>query len=209
MSSRTKIDDQTFFLRKLHSLSGVIPVGVFLVFHLFVNSLSQLGPQAYDGLIGTLRSTPYLLWIELLFIFLPLTFHALYGFYVAAQATNNLSRYSYVRNWMFFLQRWTGAIAFVFILYHVLTARFGEYFGLPEPSFDMMSGYMSNTWIFAFYIIGVVASVFHLANGLWLFGINWGILISPRAQRVAAQVLAVFFILISALGINALLPFVR
>ena len=209
MSTQSRPVDRNFFLRKLHSLSGVVPVGVYVLFHLYANSFSHLGPTAYNGVVNTLRSTPYLLWIELFFILLPIAFHGLYGFYITAQATNNLSRYSYTRNWFFYLQRWSGAIAFVFILYHVFTLRFGEYVGMAEPSFETMTAYLSNAWIFAFYIVGVVSTVFHLANGLWLFGVNWGILVSPRAQRVAAQVMGVFFVLVSALGVNALLPFVR
>ncbi|MBX6378670.1 MAG: succinate dehydrogenase, partial [Clostridia bacterium] len=53
-----------FFIRKLHSLLGVVPVGVFLVFHLVANSLANRGPESYNNMIAFLRSTPYLLWVE-------------------------------------------------------------------------------------------------------------------------------------------------
>ena len=36
------------FLRKLHSLSGLIPIGVFLTVHTLVNSSAIWGEEAYN-----------------------------------------------------------------------------------------------------------------------------------------------------------------
>lgn len=35
-----------------------------------------------------------------------------------------------------------------------------------------------------FYIICVIAVVFHFANGLWSFCVTWGFLQSKKSQRV-------------------------
>ncbi len=32
------------------------------------------------------------------------------------------------------------------------------------------------------YSVGVLSCVFHLANGIWTFGITWGLWITPEAQ---------------------------
>ena len=37
----------------------------------------------------------------------------------------------------------------------------------------------------AAYVVGVLACVYHLANGLWTMGITWGVWTSPHAQRRA------------------------
>ena len=46
-----------------------------------------------------------------------------------------------------------------------------------------------------FYVIGVLACVYHLCNGLWTMGITWGVWTSPAAQRRATYVCAAFGVL--------------
>ncbi len=49
-----------------------------------------------------------------------------------------------------------------------------------------------NNWIWPpFYLVGVMACVYHLANGLWTAGITWGLWISPTAQARASKVCTV------------------
>ena len=38
--------------------------------------------------------------------------------------------------------------------------------------------------IFIIYMIGITATVWHFANGIWLFLVDWGITIGERAQRL-------------------------
>ena len=40
------------FYRKLHSLSGIIPVGVFMTVHLFVNYTASWGVDSYNKAAG-------------------------------------------------------------------------------------------------------------------------------------------------------------
>ena len=40
--------DRLFLWRRLHSLSGIIPVGAFLLFHIFENLSALRGPEAYN-----------------------------------------------------------------------------------------------------------------------------------------------------------------
>jgi len=54
------------------------------------------------------------------------------------------------------------------------------------------------------YAIGVLACVFHLANGIWTFGITWGIWVTPAAQRWATAVCLVFGLGLAAVGLGAL-----
>jgi succinate dehydrogenase / fumarate reductase cytochrome b subunit len=46
--------------------------------------------------------------------------------------------------------------------------------------------------------------VFHLANGIWTFGITWGIWITPAAQRWATVACLVFGLGLSVVGLSAL-----
>src|SRR6185369_13749993 len=54
------------------------------------------------------------------------------------------------------------------------------------------------------YAIGVLACVYHLANGLWTMGITWGVWTSPAAQRRANYLCAGFGAILAVAGLGAL-----
>lgn len=199
-----------FFYRKLHSLMGVFPIGFFLIEHLMANFSATKGPEAFQETVDFINSLPFLLAIEILFIFLPILYHGVYGLYIAFQAKHNVGNYSYFRNVMFMLQRVTGVIALVYIGWHVYQTRFQVALGNVQTTGlgQLMSEVLTNPWMYTFYLIGIVATVFHFCNGMWSFLVSWGITIGPRAQLVSTYVWAVAFVLISALGIAAMNAFV-
>lgn len=196
-----------FFVRKLHSLTGVVPIGAFVALHLWGNAFAQFGPERYNEHLDNLRSLPYYGVGEILLIWIPLVIHAFYGLVVTFEARNNVDRYPFARNWYFWFQRVTGLITFAFIAYHTATQRLNELFGAPTASFEKVREAISDPLILGFYIVGVVSATWHLSNGLWLFGVNWGILVGPRAQRVATLVLWVVWIGLASVGVNALRAF--
>lgn len=199
--------NREFFNRRLHSLLGVIPVGLFLTVHLVVNHFATVGEEAYNKATAFMGNLPFLLFLEFFVIYLPLLFHAIYGLYVAFTATNNVSRFSTFRNWMFILQRITGVITLIFVAWHVWETRIAAALG-KEVNFDMMAQIVDNPVMLWFYIICIVSAVFHFANGLWSFFVSWGITITPRSQQVSTYVTMVFFVLLSIVGIRAILAFV-
>lgn len=202
------LEKHHFFIRKLHSLSGILPIGIFLTGHLTVNSLSNLGPDAYNRAVALLHSIPLLPLIEILFIAVPIAFHALYGLWVVYLAKNNVLTYTYYRNWLFYLQRLTAVFTFIYVLYHTYTLSISRVlFGL-EISFQTMTTVLSNPWVLAFYIVGLVSAAFHFANGLATFLITWGITVGPFSQKVATVISGLVFIVLSFMGIQSLLAFI-
>jgi succinate dehydrogenase / fumarate reductase cytochrome b subunit len=192
-----------FWFRRLHTLLGVIPVGLFLIEHLFTNSTAMRGAQSYDNAVAFLYNIPFRVFIEYVFIFLPLLYHGVYGMYVAFTSGYNASQYGWFRNWMFVLQRVTGVITFVYVVWHLWTTRFSG----NEPSFNMVATIVANPIAFWFMLIGIIAAVFHFANGLWSFCVHWGITVGPRAQRTFAYVMGLVFVVLSVVGVNALFAF--
>ena len=87
-----------FYVRRLHSLLGVVPVGVFLLEHLITVSTVMGGAKSFDDAVARLAAIPHelLIFMEVCFIAIPLLFHGLYGAYIALQARNNaIGRYGY------------------------------------------------------------------------------------------------------------------
>jgi succinate dehydrogenase / fumarate reductase cytochrome b subunit len=208
-----------FLMRRLHSLFGIIPVGGFLLFHLYENFHAWTGgPEAYNEAIRSINSMPLVWLLEIFMIFLPLYFHAIYGIYIAADAKHNVSNYGYGRNRAFYFQRLTGIITLFFVTWHIYHFRFqkllGNY-GAPQggesmsglPSFDIVKAAFANNIIFTLYLVGVVAAAYHLCNGIYTFMITWGITVGPKSQRVTFFITNAAFVAVSAMGIFAVLAF--
>ncbi|AWI13045.1 succinate dehydrogenase cytochrome b558 subunit [Caldifermentibacillus hisashii] len=200
--------NREFFHRRLHSLLGVIPVGLFLIMHLVVNYNATKGPEAFNKAAGFMENLPFLLFLEFAFIYIPIVFHAIYGVYIAFTAKPNVGRFGKFRNWMFVLQRFTGIFLIIFIAWHVWETRLAKAFFGTEVNFDMMANIVDNPLMLIFYIIGIVSATFHLANGLWSFCVSWGITVSPRSQQINTYVTMAIFLALSYVGIRAILAFV-
>ena len=208
---------RTFVLRKLHQLSGIMPLGIFLLEHFYTNSKALTGAADFNSAVKDLQSIPYILFVEIGGIFIPLIYHAVYGLVITVEARPNNLNYPYPRNWFYLIQRITGIILFFFITFHVLNFRFGLIPGLntvsvanhPERAFEIVSHEFHMVSIFLVYLVGITATVWHLANGIWLFMVDWGITIGERAQRLTGYACIGFGVFLLLVGINAAVAFIR
>lgn len=207
-----------FLLRRLHSLAGIIPVGVFVIFHLTVNSTILLGSEKFQFCVNTihlLEEAGLLVPIEMLTIFLPLLFHAVLGVVIVVNGSPNASVYRYGGNVRYTLQRATGLIAFVFIMFHVWQMHWlGAVGPLSGGKFDPHNAAVtaaealqsSGLWKWV-YALGVTATVFHLSNGIWTSLITWGITIGKRSQRIAGYCCTAFGVALLLVGLGAVYGF--
>ncbi|MBM7697840.1 succinate dehydrogenase cytochrome b558 subunit [Kurthia huakuii] len=200
--------EKEFYWRRLHSLLGLIPVGLFVTMHLFINFSATNGAESFNKASKTMESLPFLLILEWVVIYIPLMFHAFYGVYIAFTAKPNVNRFGTVRNWFFTMQRLTGIFLVVFVAWHIWQTRLQKAIADAEVNYDMMADIVSNPAMLAFYIVGILAATFHLANGIWSFLVSWGITQSPKSQKVATWVTMIFFVLLSVVGVMAILAFV-
>jgi succinate dehydrogenase / fumarate reductase cytochrome b subunit len=210
-----------FILRRLHSLSGIVPVGAYMVVHLLTNASVLDSPAAFQRNVYQIHSLGAALpVVEWVFIFLPLLYHAIYGVLIVRGALPNSSTYKTSSNFRYTLQRATGMIAFVFIMWHVFHMHGWFHFdawekGVAEPlsgaqfkPFNAAStaakAMQLSLIVPILYAIGVLSCVFHLANGIWTFGITWGIWVTPRAQQWATTACLVFGLGLAAVSMGAL-----
>ena len=202
-----------FLLLKIHSLTGLVPIGLFLIFHLLVNSLRTVGVLPYQWSIDLINNLPFLIWIEIFFIYVPLLFHSFMGFYIARRGEKNSIRYSYPRNWMYTLQRVTGGVAFLFLAYHLGTTVvpklwYGHHLFDAAPFLIDVMNKEFTTWTGrVIYFVGLMSVTFHFSNGLWGFCVSWGIIVGPRAQRNASIVFMLFGVVLMVLGFATVLEF--
>jgi succinate dehydrogenase/fumarate reductase cytochrome b subunit (b558 family) len=207
----------TFLLRKLHQITGIVPLGIFFFVHMFTNSKAMNGEASFEKAVKDIHEIPYLLFLEIFGIFLPLLFHSIYGVIISAEARPNVGNYNYGRNWFYILQRATGIFLFVFILFHVLNLRFGLIPGLnltpvagnANLAYDIVSAEFSIAWVMIVYLLGIAATAWHLAYGFWLFAVDWGIVIGEKAQKYALYGSIALAAGLFAVGANAAFAFVR
>lgn len=212
MNQRTK-DQIHYLILKTHSLTGIVPVGAFLVLHFSINSLRTVGVWPYQISIDIINNLPFLMWIEAGFIIAPLMFHSLVGFYIYFSGKSNPFRYNYPHNWMYTLQRLSGAIVFVFLIYHLATTVVPKiWYGNTQFEAAPYLIYVMNQEFKSWdgriiYAIGIVAATFHFSSGLWGFCISWGILIGRRAQTNAGYIFALFGLVLTIMGLATVVEF--
>lgn len=219
-SSQSFLARNDFLIRRLHSLSGLIPVGAFMVVHLMVNASVLESPGAFQNNVYRIHSLGKLLpVVEWVFIFIPILFHAIIGMVIVAGAMPNSNQYRYAANYRYTLQRATGMIAFVFIMLHVFhmhgwfhNAAWIENVVRPLGGAQFKAYSATSTaglalqnigWVVV-YVVGVLSCVYHLANGLWTMGITWGVWTSAAAQARASKVCMALGLLLAVVSMGGL-----
>jgi succinate dehydrogenase / fumarate reductase cytochrome b subunit len=147
-SSQGFFEQNYFLLRRLHSLTGIVPIGVFLIAHLVTNSSVAWGKFGLRGEHGELglaqggaayfhkevvwinTQVPHLFLIEVT-LWAAIAFHSILGVVFALSGKSNVSRYAYQSNWRYLWQRISGYVGILFIFYHVATLRWGWTFLVP------------------------------------------------------------------------------
>ena len=202
-----------FVLRRLHSISGIVPLGIYAVWHLIIGAAAMSGRPAYDAVYSFVNRIPLLVPLEIIFIIIPLGFHAIYGIAITLRGRSNPFTYPYTDNWRYALQRLTGYYIALFIILHLYFiwghARFTAAGGVAFASsaYDFVQAHLKDPSFMVIYTLGVTAVAFHIANGLWRFCMTWGIALSDRARRIAGWIAAIFFLVLMFIGIGAVQAF--
>lgn len=192
-SSQSLLDKHNFLFRRLHSLSGIVPVGLFVIMHLFTNF--QMASGDFQHEVEFIHSLPALLIIEW-GLWLGIGFHAALGIVYAVTGRPNVKHYPYADNWRYSAQRITGYLALIFIFLHIATLRWRwDFFGWFTPFFvaapdghplsmaTTANALQGSYVVLILYIIGVASVIYHWSNGLWTAAISWGVTITVQAQR--------------------------
>ena len=59
------------------------------------------------------------------------------------------------------------------------------------------------------YILGVLATAWHLAYGVFLFAVDWGVVIGEKAQKLTIRAAVALALVLGLVGVNAVFAFVR
>jgi len=205
VSAGMTADERHWLLRRLHSLSGIVPIGGFLFFHLFENAYVMHGGAAWWKETEFTRTLPFQVAIEATLLWIPILYHAIYGLVITATSAPN--DYPYERNYQYTLQRITGILAFLFIGFHVFSTRAYFYATGIETTYARMHDFMMDPIYLTIYLVGTLACVYHLANGIFTFTITWGIAVGARAQTLVNRACVLVFVVLAIVSVLILISF--
>ncbi len=204
-------EGHSFLWRRLHSLTGIFPVGAFLVEHYISNAYATNGVQAYNEQVRFLTSLPFVLALEISFIYIPILYHGLYGLWIWWRGESNVgAAYPWTNNWLYTVQRYTGIIAFFYIGYHTWTMRFsgGHLIGNSEASFaKVYLALHNNALLDAFYFVGIICAAWHFGYGIYLFLCKWGFVVGEKARRRTLAVCTLIAVVMITIGAATMYKF--
>ncbi len=199
------VSDKSYYvLRKVHSLTGIVPLGMYLLMHLFLNSFVLLGKGSFGDAVTLLHRMPYLPVLEWGMIYIPLAIHASLGLLMIFEARYNTLRYGYSRNWWFWFQRVSAVVVLLFIGWHVYSTRIQLALGnvTTDGFYEVLRAQFQDPVWLSVYVLGITAAALHLGNGLWGFLVSWGVLTSRQSQRLFAGACIAFGALVLAGFVN-------
>lgn len=205
------ISDRTYStLKRIQILTGALPVGLFLLLHLYTNGHAIQGATAFNRYVQRLWKLPFVPALELAGIAAPLAAHVALGILVGRTAQAAEDARGFPAHWMMVAQRVTGFVLVVYVVFHVWSTRLSPArLGGETDLFGLMSRQLAAPGWLAFHILGVIAAAHHFGNGLAAVAGPWGLDLGPAARRRAARTGVAAFVLLSLFGVNALLAFVH
>jgi succinate dehydrogenase/fumarate reductase cytochrome b subunit len=185
-------------LERAFAVTSIVPLGAWLAFHVSDYARVLFGTQE----VGAARAvSPLALALELVAVWLPLTFHVLFGAGVwlrrRKRRETTASRQALVA-----LHRLAGAALVPFLIDHFVRFRLpilrGERF--PSDSVQVLAAELSRTdggvpWLAAATVLGTASAAFHLG-----YGLRRSVERSPRLAGTFARHVAVGIGLASGLA---------
>jgi succinate dehydrogenase / fumarate reductase cytochrome b subunit len=161
------------FVRRAFSLTGIVPLGAFVVVHLAANARALAGDEAFARVAHRFEHVPALGLVEAIVVFAPLLFHAGFGLWlvVTRRPLATPSPYPPVLR---VAMRVTGVLAVAFLAMHLPELRFRTPTARPAGdalltmlAADLSSMHAGVPLRAVAYLLGTACVCFHFATGLW------------------------------------------
>lgn len=212
-------DHKAWVAKKIHSFVGVVPLGVYLILHLTRNVSSLAGPEAFDAAVRNTWTHPInYLWVALL-VYIPLAFHSLYGIKLMWESEKtSVFKHFNLENVRYFFQRLSGLGVLGFLFAHIFLTRLHVSMGWLQDASANPDGQVTYSYFATHmtdwskgtaivYALGILGTVYHLANGLTTFCISWGITTGAKSIKTAEIVALIFGLFLLALGYATIVGF--
>jgi succinate dehydrogenase / fumarate reductase cytochrome b subunit len=195
-------------LRQIHSLTGMIPLGVFLIEHITVNAFALGGPESFRRVAAALGGIPMVAAIEVVGIAIPLAVHVVLGCLIATELPERGGPHWPTRREI--VQRATGLLLLPYLIYHVWSTRLSPDVLVKHADlFDVMHRQVNGVGGLLFHAAGVILAAWHLGNGVQGFAERWGLARTTEASRAAARTGGALALVLAVAGVAALVAFAK
>lgn len=200
-------------LPRLGSMLAIAPLGAWVTWHLWENLYAWRGDAAWsERAVDTVVTAegrayvgnPLSAALVSALVFAPLLIHLAWGLRRLSMAKPNA--YRFFGNAKYVLQRLSALGLLGFIAAHVYLARIGPALHSPtgHESFEDLAAHMRHHLpTLVVYLLGVLGTTFHLANGVYTASFIHGLAASPGAQRRMQVVSVALFVVLLGVGWGA------
>ncbi|MFE8605733.1 succinate dehydrogenase [Archangium violaceum] len=205
-ATATDLSQKTPLLQsRLGSFLAVVPLSIWVVNHLWNNLAAFYGGAAWQSAVTEYKN-PYAQAFTFLIVMLPLLFHTGWGLVRMFSFKPNNLAYPYYGNVKYLVQRVAGMGVLFFIGAHVWLAFLQPRLihGGAEPFAAIAYEMHWHPPTIGVYVLGVLGTAYHLANGLQGFAMGWGLLASERSMRRFEPWSIVVFLVLLGIGWGAI-----
>lgn len=190
---------------RLGSLLAVVPLTVWVINHLWDNLSAFRGPEAWQEAV-TQYPHPFAQALTFFIVLLPLLFHTGWGLVRLFHFRPNNLAYGYYGNVKYLLQRLSALGLLGFLGAHIWLAFLQPRLvhGHAEAFSDLAAHMYHHPPTLAVYLLGVLGTAYHVANGLQGFAMSWGLVASERSMRRFEPWALGLFALLLAMGWGAI-----
>ncbi|WNG44260.1 succinate dehydrogenase [Archangium minus] len=190
---------------RLGSFLAVVPLSIWVVNHLWDNLAAFYGGAAWQTAV-TQYKHPYAQALTFLIVMLPLLFHTGWGLVRMFSFKPNNLAYPYYGNLKYIVQRVAGLGVLAFLGAHIWLAFLQPRLihGQAEPFAAIAYEMHWHAPTIMVYLLGVLGTAYHLANGLQGFAMGWGLLATERSMRRFEPWSIVIFLVLLAMGWGAI-----
>ncbi len=208
-TNQTASSNRSFWLEKAFSLLGIVPIGIYVVCHLYNNMRSLQGAEGFNQHLLDSRALPLIVPMAVLVIWIPIAFHGIYGLVVMKRSRPNLGRFAFFENLKYTLQRLSGLGLLLFIPAHIYKTRIEPGWLNSTLDFSHMAEGLHEPLTLTVYILGILGVAYHLANGIWQFSIGWGLTRTVQGMKRMQFLSFGIFLAVLTMGYAAIWGFLK
>jgi len=195
-----------FWIRRAHSVIGVILPLMFAVIYLVPFSMASGGAAAFNDCMSVVNSLPLYTFFEFV-LFLLLIVHTIMMLLSVYGSSINVVSHSHYSNWIYAIRRLAGVVLVPFMIYFIFVTRMSFAFSKRHLDYIHMQRLLSSSWIEAFCIVGVVSMFFYMMTSATTVLSEWGVTVSRRSRNAVSMVMWIVAIVMAGWGVKVLLMF--
>lgn len=173
----------TPWIIRLHSITGVVPLLAFVVWHAWETAAATGGRERFVLRMTGANGGALAVSLEVGLVIVPLALHAVFGVWRARASGPRPEAYADRGSRV--LQWGSGAVVLAFVVVHLGHTWVAKVAGLgPFGLYEALRTDLPQPLYLGVYVVGLTALCVHVGQGVGAFAATWALARSPAALRV-------------------------